>query len=114
MPTDVTTIVQPLRTGTPLGRLSYDEAFGALNKLNSLGYTIGGTGTFTLNPTVDTGLSYGPREWAIGEFINETSRSLIRAIRDTYNPAARLALVEWTAVIVAINNLAGSIVVPTP
>jgi hypothetical protein len=111
MATDVTTIVIPLRNGTPLGRLNYDEALGALNKINSLGWTIGGTGT-TLNPLVDTGTVLIPTDYIIGEFNSPWSRNLVQQIRDSYPPAARLNLVEWTAVIVAINSLAGSIVVP--
>src|SRR5258708_4073148 len=90
MATDVTTIVDTLRASTPLGRLSRDEALGALNAINALGWTIGGSGSTVLNPFVNTGAIIDPDDYFIGEFQDPFSRALVLQIRNAYPAAVRI------------------------
>lgn len=117
MNTDVTTLVIPLRNQTALGRLNNDEALGALNAINSLGWTIGGSGNVAnaawFQPTdgVSNALSTDGCLYTAPYDIARVD-GVIRQIRDTYSPAARLTPVEWAGIFVAMINLAGSITVP--
>ena len=106
---DVSTIVISLRNSTPLGRLNNTEALAALDQINTLGWTIGGTGGIgalgsnVFDPAIDLD-AYNN---------NKAKYVLIQQVRDTCPAAARIGFDKWNQVFLAIVNLTGPIVIPT-